>query len=497
MPESLSDPRIGAKSPGGSSSSGRSSWATSSSPSRASGRSGRPGPRPRSSWSASPGPGVRRAVRDVPRRLPRVPRLPRLARDPAGPGANTPSSRRDPGREVRPGDPAPRVGLVRQRGGRRLRARRSAGFPTAGRPRPTPSCSSPGPSTGWKSTASSPGRVARRPAQGGPPGVPGPDRRPRCDFGRSRGLPMPSPVPTSASTRAPASPSGAGPPSGSPPWPMPWPSAACRIVLTGSAAEAELTRAVAAAMRHPALDLAGRTELGPLAALIDGARLLVSNDTGVAHLAVARKVPSVIVSTGDNPARWAPIDASRHRVLCDDAQGWPPPRSWPRPMPSCAADRPTPSRRPPSPPTWATPSVTSKVDIPPEFPSRHATDPDLDLAHPRQLPPLLVAGQRRVHPPRRPGGREGYGGRGTTFPVRLQRPRGPGRSDPHPRPRRRPLPDPDQLRGRRPRAPDRRPARRFPRFTSNTTRPRGTRPTPGTGSTTPPASSSTSPRSTP
>ncbi len=92
-----------------------------------------------------------------------------------------------------------------------------------------------------------------------------------------------------------------------------------RVALTGTAAEAGLTREVARAMQAPSLDLAGRTDLGALAALIDGARLLVSNDTGVSHVAAALKVPSVIVSTGDNPARWAPIDADLHRVLCDPA----------------------------------------------------------------------------------------------------------------------------------------------------------------------------------
>lgn len=94
-----------------------------------------------------------------------------------------------------------------------------------------------------------------------------------------------------------------------------------RVVLTGTSGEADLTRAVARSMRNPSLDLAGKTDLGTLAALIDGARLMVGNDTGVAHLAVACKIASVVVSTGDNPARWAPIDTTRHRVLCDDARG--------------------------------------------------------------------------------------------------------------------------------------------------------------------------------
>jgi ADP-heptose:LPS heptosyltransferase len=88
------------------------------------------------------------------------------------------------------------------------------------------------------------------------------------------------------------------------------------IVLTGTAEEAALTRSVAAEV--PAIDYTGRTDLGTVAAVIEGARILVCNDTGVSHLAAALRIPSVVLSTGDNPARWAPADAERHRVLCRD-----------------------------------------------------------------------------------------------------------------------------------------------------------------------------------
>jgi ADP-heptose:LPS heptosyltransferase len=88
-----------------------------------------------------------------------------------------------------------------------------------------------------------------------------------------------------------------------------------RVVLTGAAAEAPLTAATARHMRRPALDLAGRTELGVLAALIGRTRLLVANDTGVSHLADALGTPSVIVSCGGDAERWAPRDRGRHRVL--------------------------------------------------------------------------------------------------------------------------------------------------------------------------------------
>ena len=88
-----------------------------------------------------------------------------------------------------------------------------------------------------------------------------------------------------------------------------------RVVLTGSEGERDLTQAVFTAMRAPALDLAGRTSLGALGALLEHARLLISNDTGVSHVAAALRTPSVIVFTASDPSRWAPLDGARHRAV--------------------------------------------------------------------------------------------------------------------------------------------------------------------------------------
>ncbi|HXG39702.1 MAG TPA: glycosyltransferase family 9 protein [Candidatus Limnocylindrales bacterium] len=88
-----------------------------------------------------------------------------------------------------------------------------------------------------------------------------------------------------------------------------------RVVLTGSAGERPLTRRVAAAMRAPAIDLAGSTTLDELAALLVRAELLVCNDTGISHLAAALGVPSVVVFVASDPVRWAPLDRTRHRPV--------------------------------------------------------------------------------------------------------------------------------------------------------------------------------------
>jgi ADP-heptose:LPS heptosyltransferase len=80
-----------------------------------------------------------------------------------------------------------------------------------------------------------------------------------------------------------------------------------RVVITGSPAERPLAEEVAAAAGLPASAvLAGRTDLRLLAAVVASARLVASNDTGVAHLATAFGIPSVTLFGPTPPALWGP-----------------------------------------------------------------------------------------------------------------------------------------------------------------------------------------------
>jgi ADP-heptose:LPS heptosyltransferase len=89
------------------------------------------------------------------------------------------------------------------------------------------------------------------------------------------------------------------------------------VVVTGLGSERELAEAVARTGGLPeASVLAGRLDLGGLAALVSAARLVVCGDTGVAHLATAYRTPSVILFGPTPPARWGPPPHhGRHRVI--------------------------------------------------------------------------------------------------------------------------------------------------------------------------------------
>jgi ADP-heptose:LPS heptosyltransferase len=86
-------------------------------------------------------------------------------------------------------------------------------------------------------------------------------------------------------------------------------------VLTGTDEERPLVEAVSKHMEAAYVDACGRLTLGALGVLLTRARLVLSNDTGVSHLAAALGEPSVVVFSGSDRARWAPLDGELHRAV--------------------------------------------------------------------------------------------------------------------------------------------------------------------------------------
>ncbi len=90
-----------------------------------------------------------------------------------------------------------------------------------------------------------------------------------------------------------------------------------QVVLTGTADERRLADRLALAMRQAPIIAAQSWPIGAMAACIDGAQLLVCNDSGASHLAAALHVPSVVVFRQDTLDRWAPPDRRLHRCVLD------------------------------------------------------------------------------------------------------------------------------------------------------------------------------------
>ncbi|HEX8986614.1 MAG TPA: glycosyltransferase family 9 protein [Rhodocyclaceae bacterium] len=86
------------------------------------------------------------------------------------------------------------------------------------------------------------------------------------------------------------------------------------IAINGTPTEAVLVHDVAAAMHASAVDLAGRLSLRGLCGLLDRAALVVSNDTGPLHLAVALGTPAVGIYWFTNLLESMPLRQQVHRA---------------------------------------------------------------------------------------------------------------------------------------------------------------------------------------
>jgi ADP-heptose:LPS heptosyltransferase len=89
-------------------------------------------------------------------------------------------------------------------------------------------------------------------------------------------------------------------------------SAGHRVLVTGHGGEAAEAKAVAA---QAGVDSATELTLEELCALVSVARLVISGDTGVAHVAYNYSTPSVVLFGPVSPAVWGPPPNGPHVVL--------------------------------------------------------------------------------------------------------------------------------------------------------------------------------------
>lgn len=94
-----------------------------------------------------------------------------------------------------------------------------------------------------------------------------------------------------------------------------------RIVITGDAGEVALAERVQRAGGLPDRSLAGRLELGELGALIEAAPLLLTGNTGPAHLAAAVGTPVVDLYALTNPQH-TPWRVPSRVLSCDVPCRW-------------------------------------------------------------------------------------------------------------------------------------------------------------------------------
>jgi ADP-heptose:LPS heptosyltransferase len=87
------------------------------------------------------------------------------------------------------------------------------------------------------------------------------------------------------------------------------------VVILGEPEERETGAQLARQVGEPYLNLIGKTSLVTLGAVIDRLAVLITNDTGPAHIAYALTAPTVTIFGSGNPATNGPLQPGPFRVL--------------------------------------------------------------------------------------------------------------------------------------------------------------------------------------
>lgn len=106
-----------------------------------------------------------------------------------------------------------------------------------------------------------------------------------------------------------------------------------RILFTGSEADREVIRQIVPELPG-SLDLSGLLTLGQTARLLSGATATVSVNTGIAHVAAALHVPTVVLDGATSAQRWGPVGARVASVAAPPPAGGYLHLGWETPDPS-------------------------------------------------------------------------------------------------------------------------------------------------------------------
>ncbi len=88
-----------------------------------------------------------------------------------------------------------------------------------------------------------------------------------------------------------------------------------KIIIIGDSSEKEICNKVISGMQHPAIDLSGRTTPGELAALLSKMKLVITNDGGPLHMAVALGIKTVSVFGPVNDVVYGPYPPGKGHIV--------------------------------------------------------------------------------------------------------------------------------------------------------------------------------------